>query len=101
MKPEVVYLCELEKYWAIRVDPNNRSKLGYISKNTNNPGYVAIHDPENFQINGVNWTFIDREPINAGQERYIFDFGTFDNFIKTVRNSCIEIIIPVNYLIRY
>ncbi len=84
MKPENVYLHETETYWAIRLNPNTKRKIGYISKTK--PGYMAIHNPENFNLNDVKWHHIDHQPVNGGTERYICQLESFEDCIRKIKN---------------
>lgn len=84
-----VYLMELQNYWAIRKNSNSDRKHGYISKT--HPGYIAIHDPKEFVLDNVNWTPIDGTPVNQGNERYICLLGSFEECIRRIKNSGINI----------
>lgn len=89
MNPLDVYLHETQLYWAIRLNPNLEWKIGYISKN--NPGYIAIHDPNEFNLVNINWIKIEKEPVNGGTERHICQLGSFEECIRRIKNSGINI----------
>lgn len=89
MNPLDVYLKELKYYWAIKLEPNAFGNIGYISKT--HTGYMAIHDPNEFNLVGVNWDHIDYQPVNGGVEQYICQLGSFEECIRRIKNSGINI----------
>lgn len=84
-----VFLMELQNYWAIRKKSNSDRKHGYISKN--HPGYIAIHDPNDFVLFDVKWIKLNKEPVNGGNERHICQLDSFEECIRRIKNSGINI----------
>lgn len=89
MNPLNVYLHETQSYWAIRLNPSVNRKLGYISKTKK--GYMAIHNPANFNLNGVKWIPIDHQPVNGGTERYICQLTSFEECLNRITESGINV----------
>lgn len=89
MNPLEVYLHETQSYWAIRLNPNSNRKIGYISKTRQ--GYMAIHNPANFNLNEVAWTPIDHQPVNGGRERYTCQLNSFEECLNRIINTGINV----------